>query len=355
MSHGFTTVQWNRNKKVYDGLLWVGIVLAIALNIAFSASTPPVPQAPSMEILVLRALGDTGFLLLTLILSVGPLARLNERFLPLLYNRRHMGVSFFFVVLAHGLFALVWYHGFGLIDPLTSLFTGQGKVETFSEYRFQPLGFFALVIFFLMAATSHDYWNAVLGPGTWKALHMLVYVAYGLVLLHMSLGALQSDHSALPDWAPIASLVLVGSLHLASLVWVKQQPTQLAHADWIEIEDPGKIAPNGARVIEVANDERIAIFRNPNNEFGAISNVCRHQAGPLGEGCMVDGLVTCPWHGFQYQLIDGASPPPFEEKVATYEMKLEDGTLLLNPNALPAGTKRPLVKLIISEDFSREA
>ena len=350
MSHGFSTVQWNKNKKVYDGLLWAGILLAIIANVAISASVVPTASVPSMEILVLRALGDTGFLLLTLILSTGPLARLNERFLPLLYNRRHMGVSFFVIASAHGLFALMWYHGFGPVDPLTSLFTSQGSFESLSEYRFQPLGFFALLIFFLMAATSHDYWNAVLGPGVWKALHMLVYVAYGLVLMHMSLGALQSTHSALPDWAPFASLAVVGGLHLVSLVWQQNQPDKLSGGEWIEIENPSAIPQNGARVIEVGGDERIAIFRNENDEYGAISNVCRHQAGPLGEGCMVEGLVTCPWHGFQYQLSDGASPPPFEEKVATYQMKLLDGKLVLNPDPLPPGTARPLVKPFVNKE-----
>lgn len=350
MSHGFTTVQWNKNKKVYDGLLWAGILLATIANVAISNVVTPATEIPSVEILILRALGDTGFLLLTLILCIGPLARLNERFLPLLYNRRHMGVSFFVIVLAHGLFALMWYHGFGPIDPLTSLFTSQGTVETLSDYRFQPIGFFALLIFFLMAATSHDYWNAVLGPSMWKALHMMVYVAYALVLMHMSLGALQSEHSALPAWAPIASLMLVGGLHIVAIFWQQNRPDRLEQNDWVEIEDPGSIAPNSARVIEVGNDERIAIFRNDSDEFGAISNVCRHQAGPLGEGCMVDGLVTCPWHGFQYQLSDGASPPPFEEKVATFQMKLEGGKLLLNPRALPPGTERPLVKPFLNKE-----
>lgn len=349
MSHGFTTVQWNKNKKVYDLLLWLGIVLALVANIVISSSLVPATDAPSMEILVLRALGDTGFLLLTLILCIGPLARLNERFLPLLYNRRHMGVSFFVVALAHGAFALVWYHGFGTLDPITSVFTSQGTVDTVSDYPFQPLGFLALVVFFLMAATSHDYWNAVLGPGLWKGLHMLVYAAYGLVLMHMTLGALQSEHSALPDWAPYASLVLVGGLHIGSLFFAQSPPTKLMPSDWIEIHDPGGIQAGGARVFEVPGDERIAVFRTAEDEYGAISNVCRHQAGPLGEGCIIDGLVTCPWHGFQYRLSDGASPPPFEEKVATYEMQQKDGKLFLNPDPLPPGTERPLVKLYIRE------
>jgi len=350
MSHGFVPVQWNRNKKVYDIILWLGIVAAIAANVLIAGASTPVAVTPSDEILVLRALGDTGFILLNIILAIGPLARLNKRFLPLLYNRRHMGVSFFVIVLAHGLFALMWYQGFGAVDPLTSLFTSQGTFETVSDYPFQPLGFVALTIFFLMAATSHDFWNAVLGPKFWKSLHMLVYAAYALVILHLVLGALQAEQSHIPSWVPFASLAWVGGLHILSLFAEPGDVTDVGNDDWVEIPAPMDIARGVGRVIEVKGQERVAIFRTEGDEFGAISNVCRHQAGPLGEGCMVDGLVTCPWHGFQYQLEDGASPPPFEEKVATYELKIENGTLFLNTVALPPGTPRPLVKL--AEQYS---
>ena len=44
-------------------------------------------------------------------------------------------------------------------------------------------------------------------------------------------------------------------------------------------------------------------------ELGALSNLCAHQNGPIGEGRIVDGCVTCPWHGYQYRLVDGCAPP----------------------------------------------
>ena len=45
------------------------------------------------------------------------------------------------------------------------------------------------------------------------------------------------------------------------------------------------------------NGERVAIFKY-DGKISAISNVCRHQNGPLGEGRIIDGCVSCPWHGF---------------------------------------------------------
>jgi hypothetical protein len=47
------------------------------------------------ETTLIRALGTCALLLLHLILCIGPLCRLNPRFLPLLYNRRHLGVTMF--------------------------------------------------------------------------------------------------------------------------------------------------------------------------------------------------------------------------------------------------------------------
>jgi nitrite reductase/ring-hydroxylating ferredoxin subunit len=70
--------------------------------------------------------------------------------------------------------------------------------------------------------------------------------------------------------------------------------------------------------------ERIAIFRD-GDQVGALSNVCAHQNGPIGEGKIVDGLITCPWHGYQYQLKNGCAPPPFTERVATYRVRLKNG------------------------------
>ena len=86
--------------------------------------------------------------------------------------------------------------------------------------------------------------------------------------------------------------------------------------------------------------EQLAIFRHERG-FSAMSNVCRHQGGPLGEGRIVDGCVTCPWHGYQYLVESGTSPPPFSEKVETYRVVVERGRVRIDPNAHPPGTPLP--------------
>ena len=103
----------------------------------------------------------------------------------------------FVLALAHGGFSIVQFHVLGVVNPLVSVLTSNGSWGELAQFPFQPLGLAALVILFLMAATSHDFWLANLTPPVWKSLHMLVYVAYGLLLLHVGLGVLQAERHPL--------------------------------------------------------------------------------------------------------------------------------------------------------------
>lgn len=346
MSHGYVPVVWNQNKKVYDRVLLVGVLLFIVVDFALIQTGAPAGRTADEMTSLIRVFADAAFTLLNIILITGPLARLSDRFLPVLYNRRHMGVTMFMLALVHGALSLVWYHGFGPVDPFTSLFSGPGSFEAVTDFPFQPLGFFALVILLLMAATSHDYWNANLGAPVWKALHMGVYGAYALIILHIALGPLQSSYSGFPAWVAYGSVLLVGSMHLLGALTsgAEGKRAHAADADWVAVGSWRDIGVNKAKIIVVGAGERVAVFRNDANEVGAIGNACQHQNGPLGEGCIKDGFVTCPWHGFQYDLKNGRSPAPFTEKVPTYTMKAEGDQLFLDPTPLPDGTERPLLK-----------
>ena len=90
-------------------------------------------------------------------------------------------------------------------------------------------------------------------------------------------------------------------------------------------------------VVPLAGAERVAVFRH-DGRLSAVSNLCAHQNGPLGEGRIVDGCITCPWHGFQYRPEDGCAPPPFTEKLATYRVRLNGRRILLDPRPNPPGT-----------------
>ena len=97
------------------------------------------------------------------------------------------------------------------------------------------------------------------------------------------------------------------------------------------------IPENRARIVCLSG-ERVAIFKY-DGKISAVSNACQHQNGPLGEGKIVYGCITCPWHGYQYQPDTGASPPPFVEKVPTFNVQVKNGRVFLHPKPNPAGTK----------------
>jgi len=88
----------------------------------------------------------------------------------------------------------------------------------------------------------------------------------------------------------------------------------------------------------VVGGERIAVFRY-DGRVSCVSNVCQHQNGPLAEGRIVDGCITCPWHGYQYRPDTGTSPPPFTERIPTFNVRVEEGRVLVDPRPNPPGTR----------------
>lgn len=338
MSLNYAPVLWNRQKKRYDWIMGGLMVLYLILFMGFHFIFHP---EITIETLIIRSTATLATLMLHVILMIGPLTRLDKRFLPLLYNRRHLGVSMFLIALIHGLFCILQFHALGDTNPLVSVFISNEHYNTLALFPFQPLGFFALIILFLMAATSHDFWLANLGPKVWKSLHMLVYVAYTLIIMHVMLGVVQVESSPVLVGTLAAGLLLIIGLHLAAAWKVKgeeEHPRGDQNEGFIPVCDLNEIAENRAKVVLIGQ-ENIAIFKY-DGKLSAINNVCKHQNGPLGEGKIVDGCVTCPWHGYQYLPENGQSPPPFTEKVTTYDVKLEGTTVWVNPKPYPEGTRR---------------
>ena len=340
MSVGFRAVQWNRDKIIYDGVLLVGVWLFLtAFYVIGKWLNPPKDQLAAID-LNIRAFGCCAFVMLTIILCIGPLARLDRRFLPLLYNRRHFGVLTFFIALAHAWFMVQWFIVLGNVPYIVEELTKWSDYGKFIGFPFKALGIAALLVLFAMAAMSHDFWLAFLGPKVWKALHMALYVAYGLVVLHVSLGIMQEERTLLIPAMLVGGFGLVTSLHLIA-GWRERQGDKGATTSrdgWIAIGPPLSIPDKGARIVSAPGGERIAVFRD-GDQIGALTNLCAHQNGPLGEGCIIDGCVTCPWHGYQYRLSDGCAPAPFTEKLVTYNVRLgANGLVEVDPRPLPPGT-----------------
>jgi methionine sulfoxide reductase heme-binding subunit len=335
MGVAYQAVQWNRQKKIYDAVLVGGVAAYLA---TFGAVTKILFPLITDEILLLRAFGTAALVLLHVILCIGPLCRLNPKFLPLLYNRRHAGVTMFLLALIHSVLVIATYHAGSDTNPFLSIFVSGHFTGSAASVPFQPFGFFALVILFLMAATSHDFWLANLTAPVWKALHMMAYLAYALLVLHVTFGALQGETSRVYVGALALGIFIVLALHLAAAR--KEIPLDSVSRPADEFVDACAVADipeNRARIVCLAG-ERVAIFRYDGN-ISAVSNVCQHQNGPLGEGKIINGCITCPWHGYQYRPDTGVSPPPFAEKIPTFNVRVQNGRVLVQPRPNPAGTK----------------
>jgi len=179
------SVQWNRQKKFYDTVLLAGVAAYLAI---FGVLTKMLFPHVTDEIMLMRAFGTAAFLLLHVILCIGPLCRLNPKFLPLLYNRRHAGVTMFTLGLIHAILVVITYHAGGDTNPILSIFKGSPLNGSVSGVPFRP-------------------------------------------------------------------------------------------------------------------------------------------------------CITCPWHGYQYQPDTGASPPPFVEKVQTFNIRVKNGRVFVHPKPNPAGTR----------------
>ena len=341
MSVSYTSVLWNKNKKKYD----LAVLLAVVSFIAtFTLVNLAVNPEVTFETNLIRSFGWLAILLLHVILAIGPLARLNPKFNIVLYNRRHLGVTMFFMALIHGAFSIMQFHSLGNINAIQSVFLSNTKYDSIMHFPFQVLGFFGLIVLALMAASSHDFWLKNLGVKAWKTLHMLVYVAYALLIMHIVLGGLQNETSPVIFGVLVLGFVVIAGLHVLS--GFKEVPADKeisSSTDFIPVCSVDDILEDRAKIFTVGG-ERVAVYKY-DGKVSAINNVCRHQGGPLGEGKVIDGCVTCPWHGYQYYPGNGQSPPPFTEKVETYQLKLEGDQILIDPKANEPGTPVEPIKI----------
>ncbi len=339
MSAGYQAVQWNARKVIYDAIALAAVVIFINGVIAIGSYLDPPKDAAEAADLRILAWGLCAYLMLTFILAIGPLARLDPRFLVLLYNRRHLGVMTFFIAAVHAWYMIKWYQAVNAMPQLGEDLVNWPDYAKFIGFPFKALGIAALLVLFAMAATSHDFWLAFLTPRVWKSLHMTLYVAYGLVIMHVALGAIQDQRSPLLPAMLLGCFGVVAALHVLA-GWRERQRDRGVRASndgWIVVGAPLAIPDKAACIVAAPGGERIAVFRD-GGEIGAFTNLCAHQNGPLGEGHIIDGCVTCPWHGHQFRLADGCAPAPYTDKIETYRVRIRDGVVEVDPKPLPPGT-----------------
>lgn len=92
-------------------------------------------------------------------------------------------------------------------------------------------------------------------------------------------------------------------------------------AEFVRVAATTDIQP-GHGIVAEANGKTLAVF-NVDGTIRAIDNTCCHRDGPLGEGELEGTIVTCPWHGWRFDVTTGSCVNNPSAKVAAYQVKVE--------------------------------
>ncbi len=95
------------------------------------------------------------------------------------------------------------------------------------------------------------------------------------------------------------------------------------------------VPPGTVRSVR-AGDAELALAR-VGDEFYATQNRCIHLEGPLGEGWLEEHVLTCPWHGWQYDVRSGENEFDRAIRLDTYEVRVEDGEVKVALTTEPGG------------------
>ena len=93
--------------------------------------------------------------------------------------------------------------------------------------------------------------------------------------------------------------------------------------NYVKVASVSQVAP-GTGIVANVNDKEVAVF-NVDGTFYVIDNTCKHRGGPLGEGEVEGDTVTCPWHGWQYNVKTGVCLTKDGITMDKYEVRVEDG------------------------------
>ena len=89
----------------------------------------------------------------------------------------------------------------------------------------------------------------------------------------------------------------------------------------VAIVKVGDVRPGQAKVVVVLG-RPVALY-NVNGTFFATDNTCLHRGGPVGEGFLDGAVVTCPWHGWQYDVKTGQNLSNPSATLRTYRIVVE--------------------------------
>ena len=108
--------------------------------------------------------------------------------------------------------------------------------------------------------------------------------------------------------------------------------------DWVEIGRIEQIPRRGARCVNTPAG-KIAVFRTAEDQVFALENRCPHKGGPLSEGIVHGGAVTCPLHNWVFDLSTGEAQGADEGQVRTFPVSVSDGRIFMAPEVMLAAAE----------------
>ena len=111
-----------------------------------------------------------------------------------------------------------------------------------------------------------------------------------------------------------------------------------------------KIPRGEGRVFQIGGAP-VAVFHSRDGSVFATESTCPHKGGPLAEGLVRDGVVTCPWHWYSYELATGRCRTAAGYELRRYPVVMVDG----RPHAaLPAAAPARSWSQILREHARQE-
>lgn len=118
----------------------------------------------------------------------------------------------------------------------------------------------------------------------------------------------------------------------------------MSEPEWVDVGSAAELGGGPAvRELRIGprGRTRVALIVKDGG-FSAISGVCNHVAGPLGEGTLDGDYVVCPWHGWKFHRATGEGEPGFEvDKVPAHAVRVEGGRVLVSAEPISGRTRGP--------------
>lgn len=98
-------------------------------------------------------------------------------------------------------------------------------------------------------------------------------------------------------------------------------------AEYVPVLAAVELPPGRAAEVTVGG-RAVALF-NVGGAFYALTNLCPHRGGPLGQGFLEGSEVSCPWHNYTFDVRTGENVVSPDLKVERYDVKVEDGQVFV--------------------------